>query len=477
MPSSFNEILSTLTGSREAVLPSAEVFPVTDVDQLTVELRVVERGQVDGTANLPASTDLSEMTVESDIRAETERRAAKAHRDYLAQLDLYDGRIRRASITADLRTSIEAAGEKALVDFGVQVSDDINRLHRDRDQVEGRQAEFTSFRSVHNLTRLPRHRSHVEIRWLIIIFLFVVESFINGSFFAKGSQTGLIGGVIQAVVLSLFNIGGAVIFGRLILPYVTHRNHWIKGIAVIAIVSYAVWIVALNLAVGHFRDLFIARAGEVELGVLRDRLFSTPFGLADTDSLVLVALGMFFNLIALGDAFGIDDPYPRYGSIGRSKDAAIEAYSERRTQCLDDLRARRDEAIADMSQIIEDVRSRQHDVQLAINGRFRLHQHYDSYLEHLRDCHVRLVQRYREANVRARTSSAPPQFSGPPSVPRALAPPLPLDELRIDSQINQHVIDRMEHFIRNMSKEYEAQAARYTPISDIVGRIAEGRNG
>jgi hypothetical protein len=58
-----------------------------------------------------------------------------------------------------------------------------------------------------------------------------------------------------------------------------------------------------------------------------------------------------------------------------------------------------------------------------------------------------------------------------------LAPPLPLDELRIDSQINQHVIDRMEHFIRNMSKEYEAQAARYTPISDIVGRIAEGRNG
>ena len=476
MANSLNEALKTLLGSREGVLPSADVFPVTDVEQLAVELRVSERGLEDGAANLPSTTDVSETAVESDIRAEIERRASKASRDYLAQIDLYDGRIQRAAITEDLRTSIEAAGETALADFSVQVTDDISHLYRDQQEMKGRHGEFVSFRAANGLHRLPRPVHHVTSRWLIIAVLFLLESFINGSLFAEGSQTGLIGGVTQAVVLSLFNIGSAVGFGRLVLPYLRHSNRLFQVLSALATTAFVLWSVLLNLAIGHFRDLFIQHQGRVELETLRRHLFADPFGLADTTSLVLVGLGLFFSAVAVIDVRGLDDPFPGYGPIGRRLDSAIAVYSDHRSRCLEDLKSRRADAISEMSQVIEGVRRRQHEVQLAINGRFRLHQQYDSYVEHLRDCHVRLIQRYREANVRARTSAPPSQFAGPPAIPRSLAPPPPLSERTADLQINQHVIDRMEYFIREMSSQYEAQARRYAPVAEVIERVEDDRS-
>ena len=50
----------------------------------------------------------------------------------------------------------------------------------------------------------------------------LVEAIINGLFFAQGSQTGIIGGVTQAIVLSLFNIGVALAFGLYWLPDLRH---------------------------------------------------------------------------------------------------------------------------------------------------------------------------------------------------------------------------------------------------------------
>jgi hypothetical protein len=281
--------------------------------------------------------------------------------------------------------------------------------------------------------------------------------------------------VTLAVMLSLFNIGGAVVFGRSVVPYLWHRNRALTLAAVAMVIVFLGWSLLLNLAIGHFRDLYIGNAGHVSQSVLRNRLFATPFGLTDTTSLVLVGVGLAFCAIAVLDAFGLDDPYPGYGRLGRQRASALTTYSDHRSRCLADLRARRDGAISEMSQIIEDIRRRQHDVQLAINGRLRLHQQYEAYLEHLRECHVRLVQRYREANIRARTSPPPSHFSGSPAVPMSLAPPAPLFETGVEAQINQYVIERMEHFIREMSKAFEAQSWRYIPVADIV-KASEDEN-
>ena len=124
----------------------ADVFPPVDVEQIADELRLVNRGNEDGERGQPQPNDEYETAAESDVRAEIERRAAKANRDYQTQLDLYEGRIRRALVSADLRTAIEAEGERALSDFKGQATDDLSRLDPLRREV---------FRATNRTRRVP----------------------------------------------------------------------------------------------------------------------------------------------------------------------------------------------------------------------------------------------------------------------------------------------------------------------------------
>lgn len=474
MPSLLSDLVKSLTGSREGVLPSAQVFPATDLDQVAAELRLDTRGGEDGRANLPPSDASLEAAAESDVRAEIERRASKALQDYRVQVELYEGRIRRGLLAADLRTSIEAAGERALSDFRVQATDDLSHLDAFRLEAEGRQKEFDAFRSANRLERLPRLPKGVALRWMVVALLVLVEALMNGVFFAEGSETGLIGGVAQATVLSLFNVGVGLCFARYGLPWLRHLNPALKALGTLATAVYVVSTTALNLSIGHFRDLFIQNAGVVLIPDLAARLASGPLNLADARSLILVGLGVAFNVIATVDASGLDDPYPGYGSVGRRKDEAVANYANHRTGCLTDLKARRDEAIADMSQIVADVRTKEHDVQLSVNGRARLDQQYAAYVEHLGNCHVRLVQRYREANLKARTTPSPHGFNVVPVRSVSVETAGPLVALAIDRDAMGHLIDRMEFFIRAISKEYDSQADRYRPVNQLLDAARAG---
>jgi hypothetical protein len=475
MPSLLPDLAKFLSGSRESVLPSSKVFPLIDVEQLASELRVDSRGREDGQANLPPTDSSFEPVAEGDIRAEVGQRASRALHDYQLQLDLYEGRIKRGLLGADVRTSIEAAGESALSDFRVQAADDLGRLELLGRDLQGRQGEFDAFRSAHRLQRLPRPVTNVLLRRLVIVLLLLVETIINGLFFAQGSETGLIGGVLQAAVLSLFNVGLGFTFGRYLCSNLGHVSLARQLFGGLATLFYGALTFAVNLSIGHFRDLYIQYSGAVPLQELWAHLTLEPTGLADTRSLLLVGLGVVFNLTAAVDAFGLEDPYPGYGVLGRRKEQAITIYADQRTRCLSELQATRDEAIGAMSHIVEEVRSRQQDVQLAVSGRVRLHQQYSAYVEHLSDGHSRLVQRYREANLKARTSPPPERFSSPPSSPISNRPLGTLADLPVDSDDSRHVIERMEFFIRALSKEYDTQVARYTPVNALMGSAALGR--
>src|SRR5687768_13847693 len=102
MTSALTTLAQSLAGLREGVLPSAEIFPRVDVDQVASELRLEARGLEDGAANVPSSDSTTESAAESDARAEIERRAAKSLNEYQVQLDLYEGRIRRGLLGVDL---------------------------------------------------------------------------------------------------------------------------------------------------------------------------------------------------------------------------------------------------------------------------------------------------------------------------------------------------------------------------------------
>jgi hypothetical protein len=222
--------------------------------------------------------------------------------------------------------------------------------------------------------------------------------------------------------------------------------------------------------------MFVAQSGDVPLAVLWNSINQGLLHLANGRSLLLVVIGISLSVVAVIDVATIGDPYPGYGRLGRRTREAIDDYGDRRTECIVILQQLRDAAVAQMTQVIESVRSREHEVALSVNGRTRLYQQYLGFIEHLYTCYTRLTQRYREANIRRRTTAAPLRFaSEPPPLPALSAPP-ELPALAPDRDAMAYVVERMEFFIREIRNEFETQAARYPAITELLGQREENSN-
>jgi uncharacterized membrane protein YvlD (DUF360 family) len=298
--------------------------------------------------------------------------------------------------------------------------------------------------------------------------LVLLESVLNGMFFAEGSEAGLIGGVVQALVLSVLNVGVAALYAVYGLPLVFHRRGGIKIIGALVTLLFALWLGGLNLAIGHFRDLFIAGAGAVEMAELLNRLATAPLLLADAKSAILVLLGIALGLLAVIDVAGTRDLYPGYAAIARERQRAIDQYADENAKSLAAIMQLRDQTVDDLSSAIELIRGSQFDMQQAIEGRTRLHHNFRSYLDHLAVVHERLIQRYRECNRRVRRGDAPPYFRNPPARPRVLDAPVlaPVPAHELDTRAE--VIARIDYYIKSINEKFEQTMPEYQTVGQLA---------
>jgi hypothetical protein len=471
MPKSLSDLVTEFWGSRDGVLPSIQAFPPLDFEQVAKALELDKRAQEAAQKNLPRADADHEDSTEFDIKGELELRARKAGEDYLTARDLYEARIRRALVSVNQRIAIEAAGENALADFGVQVTDELNYLQAPRNEYREREQEFERFRRLNSLYRLPVDvpRSRRIVGSLLLVLFVLVESILNGVFFATGSEGGLIGGVVQALGLSMVNIAPAVLFAIFGFPLLHHRLWRVKLVGLLATAAYAAWAFAVNLVIAHFRDLYVVSAGRIDMDVLWANLSTAPFQLQDPNSWLLALLGLGLSAVAAIDTAGLSDPYPRFGAIGRRRDLASRAYVEAKNACLTGLQATRDGAVADMTTVLNAMNNAEYELTLAVTGRTNLHRNYRAYLDHLADAHARLVRHYRETNSKARGDAAPPRFARAPQRPEFLSAGT-LDEMpELGRDERGAVLERMEFFIKEVNRKYEEAVQRFEELSATTG--------
>ena len=469
MAKSVRQLVAATMGKPEGELPSIQTFPPLDVEQIARELRLDERAEKAAMAGQPSPDADGPDAAELDVLGKIEHCARKAGEDYLTQRDLYEGRIRKAAIT-DLQVQIEAAGSNAVADFKAEILNDQNQLHTLLRAVGSREEEFREFRERHHLTRLPKNVSKGERTFasVLLVVLVLLESILNGMFFAEGSEAGLIGGVIQALVLSVLNVGGAALYALYGLPLLFHRKRAGKAMGVLATIVFGLWLVGLNLAIGHFRDLFIAGAGSVQMVELLTRLTTTPLLLGDAKSAILVLLGMAMGLLAVIDVAATRDLYPGYAAVGRERQSAVDHYAEENAKSLAAMMQLRDLTVDDLSSAIELIRGSQFDMQQAIEGRSRLHHNYRAYLEHLAVVHGRLIQRYRECNRKVRRGEAPLYFRTPPPRPGFVDPPVlaPLASHELDGR--KDVIARIDYYIKAVNEKFEQTMPEYQTVGQLA---------
>lgn len=463
MASGLKHLLDSLKGSRGAVLPGTQAFPPPDCEQIARDLDLSGRALRRASNDAAGIADLAEL----DARKEFEGRASNARDEYRHRLDLYESRIREASLAGDLRIEIDAAGEAALSDYKMLSINDRNHLHVLRGQVMGREAEYHEFRRAHHLSRLPRVVSGRQktAMYLVMALLFCMESILNGLFFAKGSEGGLIGGVSQAMALSLINMVPAFLYASYGVPLLLHRKPSPKIIGIAFTLIYLALLFGVNFTIAHFREVFVTSEGEVAMAILLDQVRTQPFGLQDAQSWVLGLMGIGISIFTLISAMRLDDPYPGYGELGRNRDEAIANYAHQKEACLMNLAARRSDAVQDMTDIIRELNSYGYDKELARTGRVRLNEEFSNFLNLLAECHRRIVLEYREQlSLNGARPSEHSAIQRPGFLDRPLLAPLP----ELDDQGRAIALQRLEHYIKAINDEYARVASGYDTASDLA---------
>ena len=232
-------------------------------------------------------------------------------------------------------------------------------------------AGLESFKAEHRLTRDAHYPSSPLLAFGILSMLVIMEAGINGVLFADSSDQGLFGGWLEALVLSITNVGAAFLFGRMVLPQLHRRGPSVKAGAFVLCLAGVAAILAINLVGAHYRD-FKSEAGpdpatpivlkheaSLTLGGAKPgpaaaaprkaakpapaespapapiaenertkereavaKLLRSPFAFDSFMSFFLFVIGLCGACIAALDGYKLDDPFPGYGKRHRKYAAA-----------------------------------------------------------------------------------------------------------------------------------------------------------
>jgi len=175
---------------------STDVFPVVDIDKLGSTLDLKEKGAAAGRLNRPGSGAQSFDETEQRIVTWVEAEKKSSYQVLEDQLQTFDSRLRNLDFEGQFGL-IRQANASSLSDFKAEVASGVDELHGLRRNLKTAEDEMVDFKARHRLQRAAKVSSKAAwgFKVALIIFLVLIEMVMNGSFLAKGSEQGVVGGV------------------------------------------------------------------------------------------------------------------------------------------------------------------------------------------------------------------------------------------------------------------------------------------
>jgi hypothetical protein len=390
--------------------PSTQIFLDLEVDRVARDMRLTETGAERGVDNRPDTGASALDDVEHRIIENTESHKQTAHSIYLEQLHIYDARLTALNFEERFAIIRQAAPE-AVGDFGAEAAMGRDELFELRRRLNESEAERDAFRKRHRITRPARLStpSKMLLKIGLLAVLFVIEVAVNGGFLSKSNQGGILGGLSVAFVFAAFNILVSYLFGLVPIRLINHRNLFLKFVGVLSLIIYLGLAILLNLALAHVREIPPDVLIDVDREALR-RLIETPFALNELQSWLLVGIGLVFSIASMTDGLMTYDPYIGYTALERRWQSASERYRKAKDELIERLRDIRDEAAEAMNNAERDLAVRRSEYDALIVNRARLSQKFIDHQAQIERATNALLQIYREANRKHRSTPAPAHF-------------------------------------------------------------------
>jgi len=412
-PSAIARIRALLTNPTHPYRPATTIFLDLSVDRIADELRLAARGSERGAENRPTSDARTMDDVEHQIVERIEAHKQDANVLYLDHLHTYDERLNALSFEERFAT-IQQAAPEAVGDFRAEATVGRDELFVLRRRLNESEIEREQFRKYHRIERPARLATpgKIVLKVGVLAILFIIEVVINGSFLAKANIGGLLGGAAQAVTFAALNIIASFLWGLVLIRLINRRNYFLKLIGVLSFLAYLAFAVALNLTLSHLREIppVVALSDRVGQEVLQ-QLLTTPLGLTDINSWILFAIGLVFSLIAMADGLMFFDPYMGYAGLERRWIEATRQFSDTRGELIERLRDIREDATETMNEAARDLSVRRSEYDSLLQARARLGTRFEQHQNQVEQSARALLEIYREANRKARSTSPPDYFA------------------------------------------------------------------
>ncbi|MER9675023.1 hypothetical protein [Mesorhizobium sp. M0208] len=409
----LNKLRDSLRESNHDFRASTQLFNSLNPAKIDGDLDVINRGKQRGEVNQPPKTAKNLDDVEHAIveRVEDEKKAA--HHTLEDNLQLLGGRLAGLDFEEQFGL-IRQTNAASVSDFKASVAVGLDELHGLRRALNDAEKEHAWFKEKHGLVRAARvqHGAAHIFRLSLLLFLFLIETAMNGNFLAKGNEQGFFGGILEAAAFSFINIGAALLLAVFCARLVTHRSFFVKLVGIISILFYIGLAITTNLALAHYREVSGSLADGAGAEVIRNML-ANPAGLTDIKSWLLFAIGLMFSLFAFIDGWFVLDPYPGYTGVENRLVRRRDDYIDRKKELIEELQDVRDDHNEKVEEIVKQLGSRRREHRAIIDHRSRLLALFAQHQDQLERACNQLLSMYREANIQARTEPAPKHFGTP----------------------------------------------------------------
>jgi hypothetical protein len=383
-----------------------------DLDAWAAQLDLDRLGDQAGRHELPATTTSEPNDAERKVGALIEQRMSALTDDSNQRLGRYNTTIADTDINSQQQRLLNLSNNSTLRlrNLMAETRQALCALKAEKQRYSD---YFDEFKQHHRRNVDARYPQSRLLHYGVVAVLLLVESLLNGYFFARGSEFGLLGGVSQSITVAVLNILPAFfIAGLVLLRYSHHVSFFKRNLARLGLLAYLGWIGLFNLGVAHYRDLLASRPDDA-LTLTLGQLSGQPLLLADINSWLLLLVGLLFALIAAWDGYRSDDPYPGYGSRQRWF-LDLEAYYQQETRRLSQQVAT---LRSDYLDELQRLSAQAHDLyphlfHLVEQKRALIERHRNC-LQDLQAAGDALIHRYRQANRQARSTPAPAFFDQP----------------------------------------------------------------
>lgn len=463
-------MLGFLGGRGNRFDPTLVRFPDINVDLVAKRLRLARRGKEDGEKGIPGPDKKTLTKAELDAIAEVEALRKEALNNFDDELRTYKSRVSEArSDTSNIKLKIADAAhglERLENEYG-------NHLQTALVRVKESQQKLDAFRSRHGVIGPPAVRSNVFLTVSFISFMLLLESILNAQFFAKRNELGLVGGVLQAGMISAINI----VIGYLAGVYARHKN--LKGFSskCLGLGAVFMWLalaLAFNFAVAHFRDALEANSWNDALKLAISTLAEKPIELASLDSWMLFLIGLIVTLSSFLKGYHSADPLPGYNDLWDSVERSIDDYADKYGQAHDILDQTFKNLVQDLRSEVDTRRANLRSAVDALDSRGSMLDGLRVFLRTTNGAANQLLAVYREANVASRKEPTPDYFNETYSFGDADVTDRKLEELNtgfVEIEIGK-MEDLVNVGVEKLTRAQKRSLQAFPTVQDIkAGRV------